>query len=143
MDLRRINGAVSTLNPQEPAMKAFIQPIVTALLLATASSAFAQGDVPAPQRIEIVAPADKVAAARVVMERREQDLRFDMSNGRVFTVDSFGETLQLRYRAKRHLVRHDGQGGFVSNDGQLRVEFKLDPSGEPNKLSVSLPATWL
>jgi len=123
-------------------MNAFIHPIFAALLLAAASSAFAQSDTPAVQRIEIIAPAEKVAAARVVMERREYDRQFAMSNGRTFAVDSFGETLQLRYRTKRHLVRYNGQGSFVSNDGQVRVEFKLDASGEPDKLSVNLPAAW-
>ena len=124
-------------------MTAFILPIVSALLLVTASTSFAQSVSSEPQRVVITSTADKLAAAVVVMERREYDRQFAMSNGRTFTVDSFGETLQLRYRAKRQLVRHDGQGSFVSNDGQVRVEFSLDTSGEPDKLMVSMPASRL
>ena len=124
-------------------MTAFILPIVTALLLFTASTSFAQSDTPAPQRVEITATSDKLSAALVVIERREYDRQFAMSNGRNFAVDSFGETLQLRYRAKRQLVRHDGQGSFVSNDGQVRVEFSLDAHGDPDKLSVNMPANRL
>jgi hypothetical protein len=137
-----MTGAISATQPWSYTMQTSLRPLSAALLLWASCSSFAQTDAVLPPRVEITAPAEAVAAARVIIERRDSDQRFQLPNGRSVEVDSFGETLQLRYRNRQLAARHDGQGAFVSGNGQLRVEFRLDAAGEPSTLHMAMPAAW-
>ena len=116
-------------------------PLLAALLLASTAHVFAQPDTATPQRIEITASPEAVAA-RVVIERRESDQRFELPNGREVSVDSYGETLRMRYRNRNLTVRHDGKGAFVSSEGRVQLAFQLNDAGDPRTLRAPMPADW-
>jgi hypothetical protein len=113
------------------------------LLAAGAASAFAGSDTQAGQRVEIRANPTALAAAKVVLEKRNVDAVFQMSSGRSMAVLSAGDTLSVRY-GRRHesTLRHDGQGNFVSQDRLMTMQFRLDNAGDVQTASMSIPATW-
>ncbi len=96
------------------------------------------------QRIEITAPRAAVAAAQSVLALRDFDTSYEMSSGRRMVVTSFGDAVRVSYgRRAPKILRHDGHGSFVSQDGQLALQFELDSSGEPQNVRLSLPANLL
>lgn len=112
-------------------------------LAAAAASAYAASGTPGDQRVEIRANPTALAAAKVVLEKRNVDAVFHMSSGRSMEVLSAGDTLSVRYgRLHASTLRHDGQGNFVSQDRQMTMQFKLDPAGDVQTASMSIPATW-
>ena len=122
-------------------MRKSIPPLVFAWLVAAGcSAALAQAE----QRVEIIATPATVAAAQAVLSQRHFDNRYEMTNGQRLAVSSAGNLLQLRYgRRAPAMLRHDGQGRFVSHDGQLALQFVLDGHGEPQQVRFAMPAAWL
>lgn len=127
-------------------MNNFFRQLPVALLLAVAASAQANID-PQPldrpsQRIDITLP--RLAGDAALQALRDGDITFDMSNGRTMMVSGFGEYLHLRY-GKRSVktLRHDGQGGFVSRDGTVSVQFDVDAQGKTHLVRLTAPADWL
>jgi hypothetical protein len=117
--------------------------LTAVLLAAAAATAYAGTATPADQRIEIRANPTALAAAKVVLEKRNVDAVFQMSSGRSMEVLSAGDTLSVRYgRIHGSTLRHDGQGNFVSQDRQMTMQFRLDNAGDVQTASMSIPATW-
>ncbi len=113
------------------------------LLAVSAASVYAGSETPADQRFEIRGNPTALAAAKVVLEKRNVDAVFQMSSGRNMEVLSAGDTLSVRYgRVHESTLRHDGQGNFVSQDHKMTMQFKLDNSGDVQTASMSIPATW-
>jgi hypothetical protein len=113
------------------------------LLAASAASVYAESDSSAGQRVEIRANPTALAAARVVLEKRNVDAVFPMSSGRSLEVLSAGDTLSVRYgHLHGSTLRHDGQGNFVSQDRKMTMQFKLDSAGDVQTASMSIPSTW-
>jgi len=125
-------------------MHNFIRSLSTVLLAATAVSAFASTGSSTPQRVEISAPRNGVNAAQAARALRDFDTTYDMSNGRSLTVTAYGNLLEMRY-AKRStkVLRHDGQGNFVSRDGSISLQFEVDGDGEARLVRLTAPASWL
>jgi hypothetical protein len=124
-------------------MSTHTQKIATVLLAVAAASASAGTETRADQRFEIRANPTALAAAKVVIEKRNVDAVFQMSSGRNMEVMSDGDTLSVRYgRIHESTLRHDGQGNFVSQDRKMTMQFKLDNSGDVQTASMSIPATW-
>ncbi len=121
-----------------------IRAFSTALLAATAVSAFANIGASTPQRVEITAPRHGVSAAQAVLALRDFDTTYDMSNGRSLKLTAYGHLLEMRY-AKRatKVLRHDGQGNFVSRDGRISLQFEVDGDGEARLVRMTAPASWL
>lgn len=121
-----------------------IRSLSTALLAATALSAFASTGGSTPQRVEINAPRIGVSAAQAVLALRDFDTTYDLSNGRTMVVTAYGNLLEMRY-AKRStkVLRHDGQGNFVSRDGRISLQFEVDRDGEAKLVRLTAPASWL
>ncbi len=125
-------------------MHPFFRPLSFALLTAAAVAASSAADIPAGQRVEVMAPQDTLAAAAVVLTRRNLDATYDMSTGRSMTVLLVGDAVRMRYgRQRQAVLRHDGQGRFVSSDGLLSLEFALDRAGVPHAVRLSMPGDWL
>ena len=97
------------------------------------------------QRVEITASRAALDAAKVVIADRDFDTTYGMSTGRLLTVTQHGQgALQLRYGHRLPaIVRHDGQGVFVSVNGQWALQFALDATGEPTSVRLSMPADRL
>jgi hypothetical protein len=94
-------------------------------------------------RVEVIVDRAALAAAEVVLAQAPFDQRYEMSTGRRLAVASHGSALKVRYGGlTRATLRHDGQGRFVSNDGVLTLRFKLDEAGEPQVVTLNLPAQW-
>ncbi|MCW5609442.1 MAG: hypothetical protein KIS83_01950 [Rubrivivax sp.] len=92
------------------------------------------------QRVEIT--ASRLSGAALV--DRGIDQRFALENGRVLSVAGAGESLSVRYgRRAARLLRHDGQGRFVSADGLLALQIEADRFGDPDRVRLSMPASWL
>ena len=117
--------------------------LAAVLLAAAAASAHAETGAAAEQRVEIRANPTALAAAKVVLEKRNLDAVFEMSSGRKLEVLSAGNTLSVRYgRLHESTLRHDGQGNFVSQDQKMSMQFRLDKAGDVQTASLSIPATW-
>jgi hypothetical protein len=124
-------------------MNPHFKTISAVLLAAAAATAQAGTATTADQRIEIRANPTAVAAAKVVLEKRNVDAVFQMSSGRSMEVLSAGDTLSVRYgRLHESTLRHDGQGNFVSQDHKMSMQFRLDSAGDVQTASMSIPATW-
>jgi len=126
---------------------AFVAAVASVAVLATLSMpAFAatpSAD-PLAQRVEIIAPSPTLAAARVVLSTRYLDATYEMSTGHRMSVATMGDVVIMRLgRRAAQTLRHDGQGSFVSANGQLALEFELDALGDPQAVRLSLPASWL
>lgn len=126
-------------------MHNFIRPFATVLLAASALTAYANVEQPTPmQRVEITAPRSGVSAAQAVLALRDFDTTYDLSNGRSMVVTAYGHLLEMRYaRRSTKVMRHDGQGNFVSRDGSISLQFELDARGEPQLVRLTAPASWL
>ncbi len=117
--------------------------VLLAASAVSAASVYAGPDMQAGQRVEIRANPTALAAARVVLEKRNVDAVFQMSSGRSMEVLSAGDTLSVRYgHLHASTLRHDGQGNFVSQDRQMTMQFRLDTAGDVQTASMSIPATW-
>lgn len=130
------------MNPSKPFS------VSTAVLLAAgviACQTAASAEPAALPRVEITAPATpgSVEAAEAVQAIASFQMAYAMSTGERMTVASRGQALRVRYgtRAPATLY-HDGQGRFVSRDGQLAMRFGLDEFGEPGRVSLNMPADW-
>lgn len=121
-----------------------IRTLSTGLLAAIVLSAFASAGDGTPQRVEINAPRSGVSAAQAVLALRDFDTTYDLSNGRSMVVTAYGNLLEMRY-AKRStkVLRHDGQGNFVSRDGSISLQFEVDRDGEAKLVRLTAPASWL
>lgn len=125
-------------------MNTVIRQLSIVLLAASATAAFASSDTAAGQRVEVIAPPTAAAAAQAVLALRDLDTTYGMSTGRQLVVTSVGDAVRVRYgRRVTATLRHDGQGSFVSHDGQLALQFELDRHGDPQQVTLSLPAAWL
>ena len=116
-----------------------------ALLVAVATPALAGVDSSrdTPQ-IEITTSRAAVVAAQAVLAAHDIDSVYEMSSGRRMAVTAWGDTLQVRYGRRGAVnVKHDGNGNFVSRDGHLNLRFGIDGRGEPDLVTVSMPASWL
>jgi hypothetical protein len=120
-------------------MQAFLRISALAALCAAVIPAWAAVVQGAPQRVEITAP---LAAARAVLAIVDEDQHFELANGRRAVVNVDGDTLQLSYRHRRSLLKHDGQGNFVSGDGRISLQLALDAAGRPGQLAIQAPAGW-
>lgn len=126
-------------------MTASIRLIALALLAATAPLGFAASEPtpPASARVEVIVSRADLAAAEAVLARPAFDTTYEMSTGRRMTVATTGDALRVRYgRRAPATLRHDGQGRFVSQDGQLSLRFQLDTDGDPQLVRLALPAEW-
>lgn len=66
-----------------------------------------------------------------------------VSSGHQMVVSVAGDAVEVRYGHKpTRLLRHDGQGRFVSTDGTMVLQFGLDDRGELAQVSLSLPKSW-
>ncbi len=120
-------------------MKACFQIVALATASAMAIPVLAD-EQPAPtQRVEIKAPD---ALPRAVLSFVDPAMDFQLDNGRHAEVTVVGHSLQLLYRHRRCVLQQDGQGGFVSGDGQVSLRFTLDASGQAKAVAVSAPARW-
>lgn len=125
-------------------MNASTRHLTIVLLAAITTAATAAGDAPADQRVEVTASRVALAAAETVLSRGDLDATYDMSSGRTVTVMSSGDAVRMRYgRRSQTVLRHDGQGRFVSGDGLLSLEFELDQRGDPHVVRLSMPGDWL
>ena len=116
-----------------------------ALLAATAPLSFATtvSAPPASARVEVIVSRADLAGAEAVLARPAFDSVYEMSTGRRMSVASTGDALRVRYgRRAPATLRHDGQGRFVSQDGQLSLRFQLDTDGDPQLVRLALPAEW-
>lgn len=117
-----------------------------ALLAAAAANATVAATGPASPsaaRVEVIATRADLAAAEAVLALRNVDTTYEMSTGRRLTVSSLGDGLRVRYgRRAPATLRHDGQGRFVSQDGQLALRFQLDRDGDPQQVRLVLPIDW-
>lgn len=126
-------------------MTASTRLLTFALLAATTPLTFAAAESapPAGARVEVIVSRADLAAAEVVLARPAFDTTYEMSTGRRMTVASIGDALRVRYgRRAPATLRHDGQGRFVSQDGQLSLRFQLDTDGDPQLVRLALPAGW-
>ncbi|MDO9075133.1 MAG: hypothetical protein Q7U73_17900 [Rubrivivax sp.] len=124
-------------------MHKFICTTAIALLGASSLPALATIDSTATQRVEITAPRDAVAAAQAVLAMRGEDATFDLSNGRTLVVTPYASYVEMRYGKRlSKVMRHDGQGNFVSRDGSLSLQFEIDRDGEARVVKLSAPASW-
>lgn len=125
-------------------MNTIIRQVLVASLAAAAAATFAASDAPAVQRVEITAPRGAAAAAQAVLAQRDFETTYDMSTGRRMAVSQVGDGVLVRYgRRAPTVLRHDGTGNFVSQDGQLALQFVLDRAGEPDTVRLTMPANWL
>lgn len=125
-------------------MTASTRLLALVMLAAAAPLAFAAAESapPAAARVEVITARADLAAAEAVLARPE-DTTYEMSTGRHMTVASLGDALRVRYgRRAPATLRYDGQGRFVSQDGQLRLRFVLDAKGDPQQVQLALPAAW-
>lgn len=117
-----------------------------ALLAAAAHAAVAAPESASPSaaRVEVITSSrSDLVAAEAVLALRSFDTAYEMSTGRRLTVASLGDALRVRYgRRAPATLRHDGQGRFVSQDGQLALRFALDQDGDPQRVRFVLPADW-
>lgn len=120
-------------------MQAYLRITALALTCAIAIPVLASVEDKKTERIEIIGPD---AAARAVLSIVDQDQHFDLTNGRRAVINVVGDSLQLVYRHRRSLLKHDGQGSFVSGDGRVSLKFAMDASGEANRMAISAPANW-
>jgi hypothetical protein len=124
-------------------MKTALKKLSVLALAVSAASVYADSSTPADQRVEIRTSATALAAAKVVMEKRNVDMVYQMSSGRNMEVLSDGDALSVRYgRLGGATLRHDGQGNFVSQDRKMVMQFQLDRSGDVQQASLSIPAAW-
>jgi hypothetical protein len=116
--------------------------IAIALLVAAAAARADIGQTTL-QRVEVIAPSAALSAARLITASPFFDATYMMSSGRQMSVAAAGDAVELRYgRKPTRLLRHDGQGRFVSADGTLVLQFGLDDRGELAQVSLSLPKSW-
>lgn len=126
-------------------MNVAIQRLSLALLTTAACSAFAAPSRPAGEapRVEVIVDRADLNAAEAVLAQRDFDTTYLMSTGRQLNVATLGDSLRVRYgRRAPATLRHDGQGRFVSRDGEFALRFALDEAGEPQLVRLSLPAPW-
>ena len=125
-------------------MTNFLRPIAFGLMVAAATASFADEGTVSPQRIEMTAPSPAVIAARAVAALPNFESSYEMSSGRRLVVTATDGGLRVKYgRLPTRVLHHDGQGAFVSTDGQLVVKFELDQLGEPELVRMSLPASMI
>ena len=123
-------------------MNTFTARICNATLAGAVAASFAVSAAAATQRIEITAP--RAVAAQAVTSLKDGPVTYAMSTGHNMIVSSFGSTLRVRYdRSRIATLRPDGQGGFISRDGSVALQFELDASGEPDLVRVTMPTTWM
>lgn len=119
--------------------------LALALLVAAAAPALAQGDSSrdTPQ-VEVTTSRAAVLAAQAVLAAHDIDSVYEMSSGRRMAVTAWGDTLHVRYGRRGAVnVKHDGHGNFVSHDGRFNLQFAIDERGQPELVSLTMPATWL
>ncbi len=123
-------------------MNTRIAPITFALLSSLAGATWATSIDPAQVAVEITATPATKAAAEAVLAQPHGEYRYQMSNGRRMSITKEGEALVVQYgRRPLGLLHHDGQGRFVSRDGRFVLRFGLDDEGQPDAVSLNLPAS--
>ena len=122
----------------------FIRHLSIALLACSAVTAFAAtAPVIEQPRVDVIVERGALEAAEVVMAQSSFDATYAMSTGRRLSVASWGSALKVRYGARPSAtLRHDGKGRFVSSDGALYLRFALDEAGEPEVVTLGMPAAW-
>lgn len=114
-------------------MQTLVRSLLMVIGAATAVSAFASIGGHAPERVE-------VKALRALPTLLIPDTVYEMSNGHTLRLRSFGDFLEMRYagRAAR-VLKHAGQGRFVSADGRFALLFDFDVHGQAQLRQMSLP----
>jgi len=126
-------------------MNHFTTTLSLALLVAVATPALAVADSSriTPQ-VEVTTSRAAVQAAQAVLAAHDIDNVYEMSSGRRMAVTAYGETLQVRYGRRGAVnVKHDGNGNFVSRDGRFNLKFAIDERGQPEVVTLTMPASWL
>ena len=119
--------------------------LALALLVGVATPALAVVDSSrdTPQ-VELTTSRASVLAAQAVMAAHDIDNVYEMSSGRRMAVTAWGDTLQVRYGRRGAVnVKHDGNGNFVSRDGRFNLQFGMDQRGQPELVTLTMPASWL
>lgn len=116
--------------------------LIAALLTASGCVGLAQAQ--ATQQVEITASTRSMRAADAVMAQPAFATQYALSNGRRLDVAAFADGLLVSYgRRPSTLLRPDGQGNFLSRDGQVALSFDGGVSGEPERVHLFAPAHWL
>jgi hypothetical protein len=114
-----------------------------ALLATAATTTFAAPPASEAPRVEVIVNRTDLSAAQAVLTQRNFDTTYLMSTGRRLSVNGTGDALRVRYGRRAPVtLTHDGQGRFVSGDGELSLRFSLDEDGEPQLVRLALPALW-
>jgi hypothetical protein len=115
------------------------------LLAMSATACFGSSAVPTGAAASVSAPRPaELAGAQAVLAQRNVEHSYQMSNGRQLDATFFGEVVRVRYARHAPIVlRHDGQGHFVSNDGSVTLAFAVNAFGDVESLSLSAPGGWL
>jgi hypothetical protein len=125
-------------------MKTLVRHLCLSLLAAGAAGAFAGTEAGAGQVVEITAPPPALAAAQAVLASRHFESTYGMSTGRRLVVSAQGDALRVQYgRRLPATLKHDGQGRFVSHDGQLSLQFAPDAGSDTEHVRLTMPAGWL
>jgi len=126
-------------------MNHFSATLSLALLVAVATPALAVvGSSRDTPQVEITTSRAAVLAAQAVLAGHDIDNVYEMSSGRRMAVTAYRDTLQVRYGRRGPVnVKHDGQGNFVSSDGRFNLQFGMNGRGQPEVVTLTLPATWL
>ncbi len=126
-------------------MNHFTTILSMALLVGVATPALAVSESSRDtSRVEIVTSRAAEQAAHAVLARHDTDTLYEMSSGRRMAVTAYGETLQVRYgRRGAVYLKHDGTGNFVSRDGRFNLQFGIDAQGQPELVTLTMPASWL
>lgn len=127
-------------------MNKLIHSLLAASMAAGAAAALANTDNAPAQRVEITAPRASAQAeetAQVVRNLHNLGASYEMSSGRTMQVTTYGEALRVRYgRRAMGMLRHDGQGSFVSSDGRLAMQFDIDTRGDAQQVRLTMPVDW-
>lgn len=113
-------------------------------ILSAVTIGFAAEACLAQQQVQVALTRGAVVAEQAAEAiRREGSITYGMETGRRFEVVHLGDALRVRYgRRPESMLRHDGQGRFVSTDGALVVRFELDSVGTPDRVHLEMPAAW-
>jgi hypothetical protein len=126
-------------------MNHFTTTLCLALLVAVGTPALASVDSGRDtSQVEITTSRAAVLAAQALLAGHDIDSVYEMSSGRRMAVTAWGDTLQVRYGRRGAVnVKHDGNGNFVSGDGRFSLQFGMDQRGQPELVTLTLPASWL
>ena len=124
--------------------KAFTR--ILGLWLAATLSAPAMADArpPAPAITHAAGSASALSAAQEVLRSSPTRAVYDLSSGHSMEVRVVRGAVHMRYGQRRAMVlRHDGQGNFVSADGRVGLQFEPAADGRPRAARLTVANDWL